>query len=687
MSPARAGSALIGLCLLLAARASAYPAPGPDEPRINLSAHQPIQGVWRPGNKVAFDGPTARSNYLLPLAGQPLAPDVVRVRIDADNDIDVALLFRVHDVQMGFSPVFNGYGLALDQHKGQVAFLRFDQGAARNPDVAVSAPDLAAARHLEVVLSAQGPVFAAHVYDAETKAPLAALSWSDAAYAAGGLGMYAHRSSAPFLLEARAVTAPPAGDIAPEWWVRTPRNADARYDFARRVEGAHATDDIWVTDAAGVQRLREAGATLLETHAGIPHAYRYPSLYERKRAPIEPTRRGISFVDGLKDPDLVERHLRAMAARWPEQTKLETIGTTHQGRPIWALTVADDVTDDERPTMLLCAAHHALEAITPDFVLDAGLQLLEHQTRRPYKDILKEFRIVLVPLVNVDGSHTFWHVDERYGRKNQRPGEHPVEAGVDLNRNYPFQWNNVEDGLNSARPSSAFYRGPSAGSEPEVQAMMRLAERERPVALVSFHSAATKILVPYTVEGAINEEPSVLWEVAEDMTAALPHRFYGRRYEAARNLYPVGGVDQDWYLHRFGTLAYLVEVPWSRPSVRRIKESVRHTRGAWLSLLERWRKGPSLAVQVVDPAGNPVEAEVVLTNLQLENDERWTTQPGTGRFYRYVSKDMPVVELVVRTEQHTERRRVEMKRRGVTDVNIVWTGTDAADEAPHVAAE
>ena len=54
-------------------------------------------------------------------------------------------------------------------------------------------------------------------------------------------------------------------------------------------------------------------------------------------------------------------------------------------------------------------------------------------------------------------------------RKNRRGG-----YGVDLNRNYSFNWNSC--GGSSGNKRSDTYRGPSAASEPETKALMKLVE-------------------------------------------------------------------------------------------------------------------------------------------------------------------------------------------------------------------
>ena len=281
--------------------------------------------------------------------------------------------------------------------------------------------------------------------------------------------------------------------------------------------------------------------------------------------------------------------------------------------------------------VLLCAAHHANEVTTPEYVLDAARFLLEHKGERRVRAWLAALAVVVVPLVNADGSAAYWNVSDDLGRKNRRVL--PTAIGVDLNRNYPFRWNSVETRYNSNDPASNFFRGFEAASEPEVQAMMALAERERFVAALTYHSSAMRLLVPYTTDGVDNPSPSAAWAVADSMVAKL-RPFAGQRYSAVKNLYPVDGTEQDWYQHAFGTLAYLLEVPHSSPHGLDLAQAIAASRPAWQVLLDRWVAGPSLSVRAVRAAtGEPLRAEIRIAEITVSAGEQWTTHPSTGWFH------------------------------------------------------
>jgi murein peptide amidase A len=126
------------------------------------------------------------------------------------------------------------------------------------------------------------------------------------------------------------------------------------------------------------------------------------------------------------------------------------IGSSVRGRPIVAWSFGPD---RARRKILVVGCVHGNEC--------AGLGIVSalRHTRVP-----KGVQLWLVPEMNPDGSaaHT---------RQNAR--------GVDLNRNFPYRWQRISD--------PTYYSGPSAASEPETRAAMRLVARIRPAVTLWYH--------------------------------------------------------------------------------------------------------------------------------------------------------------------------------------------------------
>lgn len=344
--------------------------------------------------------------------------------------------------------------------------------------------------------------------------------------------------------------------------------------------------------------------------------------------------------------------------RYPRLTRLVQLGTTHERRPIWALAIGSDRGRGDRPAVLINGAHHGIEPMSIDLALDVAQVLLlrsgeRRSELRPDPELdakvqrwLSELVVWCVPVVNPDGIWALQHGNPRSPRKNGRPGPPGPSPGpgtitrsdgVDLNRNYPFRWGFLAEKGSSSNPQSPYYRGPSAGSEPETQAMMRLADSEHFVASISYHTGNVTVLAPYTIDGVQSPTPNEAWTVAEQLVAGLPDHPQGRPWAVRKMIYPVDGTDQDFLRARFGTLALLVEgarKDTSNPDERHA--IVLAARPLWVRLLDRYLDGPAVFGRVTDAAGNPAVAAISIDEIKTAEGETWTTRCRDGRFDRYL---------------------------------------------------
>ena len=209
-------------------------------------------------------------------------------------------------------------------------------------------------------------------------------------------------------------------------------------------------------------------------------------------------RKGDNFGDLHTYSEMIDE-LDAIHAAYPDiTTARDSIGTTHQGRALWAIKVSDnpDIQEDE-PEVLFDALHHAREPITVSVVLNTLNHICANYGSDPEITFLVDNRqIWFVPIVNPDG---YIYNESNYPngggmwRKNRRDNGGGV-YGVDNNRNYPYQWGGSGS---SPYPSDDDYRGPSAGSEPENQGMMSFIESHQFVTQNSYHSVVGCILIPW----------------------------------------------------------------------------------------------------------------------------------------------------------------------------------------------
>ena len=192
--------------------------------------------------------------------------------------------------------------------------------------------------------------------------------------------------------------------------------------------------------------------------------------------------------------------LEELAERYPGLVTVSSIGQSVEGREIPLLCVGKGDRN-----ILICAAMHAREYETTNFIMYAAEQYCrayeayEWYYGLSYRELLDGIRFVIVPMLNPDGV-VIAQQGTPYALANPALAAMPITDGwpgnyacwkanangVDLNRNWPYLFNNT---FRSTVPSSADYAGPEPLSEPETRAMYDLIEQTPFEAFCSFHSA------------------------------------------------------------------------------------------------------------------------------------------------------------------------------------------------------
>ena len=258
----------------------------------------------------------------------------------------------------------------------------------------------------------------------------------------------------------------------------------------------------------------------------------------------------------------LESELMALESAHPETVKILSIGTSLEGRNLYAAKIGVHPEQDAvKPGLLILGCHHAREWISVDVPLRMAAYLAENAASDPaVAGLLARGEIWIVPLVNPDGLE--YSIDVyRYWRKNRRVNA-DGSFGVDLNRNYGFMWG-FDDAGSSPSPVSEVYRGPSAFSEPETRAVRDLFLGRDFRAVVSFHSFAEDILYPWGYADVATDKDALLSEIGLEM-ADLIRAVNGRAYlvgRASSALYVTNGDTTDWTFAERGVPSYTIELP------------------------------------------------------------------------------------------------------------------------------
>jgi len=294
------------------------------------------------------------------------------------------------------------------------------------------------------------------------------------------------------------------------------------------------------------------------------------------------------------NPTQVREQLSVINQNFSNLTHLSEIGRTHGDLPLMALEISSKPGNLKRPVVLFNGMHHAREVMSAEVLMHMAKVLTEQYGQdAEITEWLNSYRIILVPQVNPDGN-TLVHNGKNMWRKNGAKYDGNI-TGVDLNRNYPGYWNHCNG--SSGYPYSEIYRGPSAGSEPETQAMMRLVSQTKPVASISYHSYSEMIMYPFACSNVQNPSKDLFIHVAKYMKSGIRDDYNQlNTYElgtAPELLYDADGGDDDWYWKDEGVISFTIEVNSSsfQPNYNQWRNiTVERQEGGWKNLLRQMKK-------------------------------------------------------------------------------------------------
>ncbi len=252
-----------------------------------------------------------------------------------------------------------------------------------------------------------------------------------------------------------------------------------------------------------------------------------------------------------------------------------------EGRPIYGIEIAPDVRnhDDGRPIFYIDGVHHAREWPASEYTMIFAHYLVEKYGKDPQvTKLLDSTRVILVPIVNVDGfdysresvasmveplrdptSVTgFVNGFEGYWRKNRRSltgvtvpaaQRNPDAFGVDNNRNYSFLWGDQQGG-SSNDVFSQTYRGAAPFSEPENLNVQDILLGRSVTGVISNHTYQGTVL---RAGGGLAPDEATLVAIGDKIAAAMGYR------NVPSVGYPTTGTTDDWAYAAMGSLGFTIE--------------------------------------------------------------------------------------------------------------------------------
>jgi carboxypeptidase T len=378
----------------------------------------------------------------------------------------------------------------------------------------------------------------------------------------------------------RDLNAPVAlrGNTPPDYVV-----ARVYYEERANLDQLAAYLDIWevnheeaylvaLLSPARYAQLEQAGYTLEIDQA------RTDQLYQPREA-LSGQINGIPGYSCYRTVTETYSALPLLQSTYPNLTQLIDIGDSWDkvtsggpaGYDIYALRITNENFGniDTKPTFFLMAEIHAREYATAETAMRYAEYLLTNYGTNPdITWLLDYYRIYIVVMTNPDG-RIFAEGGELWRKNTDNVaggGCSYPDYGVDLNRNHSFEWGGA-----GTWPCDELYQGPTAGSEPETQAIQNfvltiMADQRGPGdndpapadttgLFITLHSYSQLVLWPWGWTAGSAPNNAQLQTLGRRLA-------YFNNYtpQQSNDLYYTTGTSDDWAYGELGIAAYTFEM-------------------------------------------------------------------------------------------------------------------------------
>lgn len=217
-----------------------------------------------------------------------------------------------------------------------------------------------------------------------------------------------------------------------------------------------------------------------------------------------------------------------------------TIGYSYLDRNIYMVRLTSPVgSEGYKPSIYFSSLIHAREPGSNSVLIDFAMWLTSNydggDTRAAW--ILDNTSVYFVPVANPDG----YAYNMPNGGNQRKNMNWTLGDGVDLNRNWSFQWGYDNYG-SSGNPDNQTYRGTSPFSEPENRVQRNFIVSVKPIAAMNYHTYGGYLIYPWGYNNSPTPDQSTFETWGAAMTSYNGYA-YGR---AGQLLYTVNGEQNDW---------------------------------------------------------------------------------------------------------------------------------------------
>lgn len=238
---------------------------------------------------------------------------------------------------------------------------------------------------------------------------------------------------------------------------------------------------------------------------------------------VDTSKHTYSFMEMQEDIALLD-------FKYPDKIEVSSIGTSVDGRAIHQVIIGNK---NAKNAIYIQAAIHGREWMNTWILMESLEMCLDNWDTgiavngETYGQVFQDCCIYLVPMVNPDGvtisQYGFKAINNEAVRNNckmmpgaKNPKKWKANAnGVDLNRNFSTGWNSKIDTL---VPSSDFFNGVAAFTEPETLAVKGALNQRKFVAAITYHSMEGAIYWDLGQEGGLRDRTLALATHCKNIT-------------------------------------------------------------------------------------------------------------------------------------------------------------------------
>jgi murein tripeptide amidase MpaA len=254
----------------------------------------------------------------------------------------------------------------------------------------------------------------------------------------------------------------------------------------------------------------------------------------------------------------MQRDMNILQKMYPNLIKTQTIGKSVDGRNLYAVKLGTGQTE-----IMINGAHHAREHMTTNVLMEMideyAQSYAKNQAFNGYdaRSILTNASIWFVPMVNPDGVSLVQkghlsaknpsYVLSLNGGSKDFSAWKANGRGVDLNRQYPLNWDEM---TSKSKPGPENYKGPKPLSEPEAKAMYDFTMQKDFKTAVAYHSSGAILYWSYFTDPAVMEQNKVVADAISKKTGYPLMNPNGKGF----------GYYDDWFISQFRRPAFTPEI-------------------------------------------------------------------------------------------------------------------------------